>query len=101
MKGPPVTPANLSSQIKRTISSADEIHLGFALALLALEQIKQTKQAQPEQDRYLIVGAWSLTSYELRLKPSRKITTPFGPHLVGRILYEANGQMSASSCVPT
>lgn len=44
--------------------------LGFALALLALGQIKQTKQAQIAQDRHLIVGAWSLTSYELRMKPS-------------------------------
>jgi hypothetical protein len=74
--------------------------LGFALALLALGQIKQTKQAQTAQDRHLIVGAWSLTSYELRLKPSGKITTPFGPHPVGRILYEANGQMSAQLMRP-
>jgi len=46
-------------------------------------------------DRDLIVGAWNLVSYELRLKPSGKITNPFGPYPVGRIIYEASGQMSA------
>jgi hypothetical protein len=57
----------------------------IALALLALGQVKQT---QTTQDRNLIVGAWTLCSYELRLKPSGTISTPFGPHPVGRILYE-------------
>jgi hypothetical protein len=46
----------------------------LALGLLALGQVKQ---AQTTQDRNLIVGAWSLSSYELRLKPSGTITTPF------------------------
>jgi hypothetical protein len=69
----------------------------IALALLALGQVKQTQTAQ---DRNLIVGAWSLSSYELRLKPSGTISTPFGPHPVGRILYEANGQMSAQLMRP-
>jgi hypothetical protein len=67
------------------------------LALLAPGQVKQT---QTTQDRNLIVGAWSLSSYELRLKASGTITTPFGPHPVGRILYEANGQMSAQLMRP-
>jgi hypothetical protein len=67
------------------------------LALLAPGQVKQT---QTTQDRNLIVGAWSLSSYELRLKASGTITTPFGPHPVGRILYEANGQMSAQLMHP-
>ncbi|HEY1799544.1 MAG TPA: lipocalin-like domain-containing protein [Terriglobales bacterium] len=69
----------------------------LTLALLAFGQVKQT---QTTQDRNLIVGAWSLSSYELRLKPSGKITTPFGPHPIGRILYEANGQMSAQLMRP-
>ena len=69
----------------------------LALALLTPGQVKQT---QTPQDRNLIVGAWSLSSYELRLKPSGTITTPFGPHPVGRILYEANGQMSAQLMRP-
>jgi hypothetical protein len=69
----------------------------LTLALLAPGQVKQT---QTTQDRNLIVGAWSLSSYELRLKPSGTITTPFGPHPVGRILYEANGQMSAQLMRP-
>ena len=69
----------------------------LALALLALGQVKQTQTAQ---DRNLIVGAWSLSSYELRLKPSGTITTPFGTRPVGRILYEANGQMSAQLMRP-
>ena len=64
----------------------------LTLALLAPGQVKQT---QTTQDRDLLVGSWSLSSYELILKPSGTITTPFGPHPVGRILYEANGQMSA------
>jgi hypothetical protein len=67
------------------------------LALLASGQVKQTRTTQ---DRDLIVGAWSLSSYELRLKSSGTITTPFGPHPVGRILYEANGQMSAELMRP-
>jgi hypothetical protein len=62
------------------------------LALLAPGPVKE---AESTQDRNLIVGAWSLSSYELRLKPSGAITTPFGPHPVGQILYEGNGQMSA------
>ena len=62
----------------------------ITLAFLAPGQVKPT---QTTQDRNLIAGAWSLSSYELRLKSSGKITTPFGPHPVGRILYEANGQM--------
>ena len=53
------------------------------------------KQTQTTRDRHLIAGAWRLSSYELRLKPSGTITTPFGPHPTGRILYQANGQMSA------
>ena len=57
-------------------------------------------QTQTAQDRKLIVGAWSLSSYELRLKPSGTITTPFGLHPLGRILYEANGQMSAQLMRP-
>ncbi|MGH9604317.1 MAG: lipocalin-like domain-containing protein [Terracidiphilus sp.] len=69
----------------------------LALALLALGPVKE---AQTTQDRNLIVGAWSLSSYELRLKPSGTITTPFGSHPVGRILYEANGQMSAQLMRP-
>src|ERR1700761_8340275 len=69
----------------------------LALALLALGPVTE---AQSTQDRNLIVGAWSLSSYELRLKPSGTITTPFGPHPVGRILYEANGQMSAQLMRP-
>ena len=64
----------------------------LALALLASGQVKQT---QTVQDGNLIVGAWSLCSYELRLKPSGTITAPFGSHPVGQIIYEANGQMSA------
>ena len=66
-------------------------------AFLAPGQVKPT---QTTQDRNLIVGAWSLSSYELRLKPSGKITTPFGPHPVGRIIYEADGQMSAQLMRP-
>jgi hypothetical protein len=69
----------------------------LTLAFLAPGQVKQT---QTTQDRNLIVGAWSLSSYELRLKPSGTITTPFGPRPVGRILYEANGQMSAQLMRP-
>ena len=69
----------------------------LALALLAFGQVRQT---QTTQDRNLIVGAWSLSSYELRLKPSGTITTPFGPHPVGRILDEVNGQMSAQLMRP-
>ena len=60
----------------------------------------QVKQTQITQDRNLIVGAWSLSSYELRPKPSGTITTPFGTRPVGRILYEANGQMSAQLMRP-
>ncbi len=69
----------------------------LTLALLAPGKVKQT---QTTQDRTLIVGAWSLSSYELRLKPSGTITTPLGPHPVGRIIYEANGQMSAQLMRP-
>ena len=69
----------------------------LALSLLALGQVKQT---QPPQDRNLIVGAWSLSTYELRLKPSGTVTTPFGLHPAGRILYEASGQMSAQLMRP-
>jgi hypothetical protein len=69
----------------------------LTLALLAPGHVKQT---QTTRDRRLIVGAWSLSSYELRLKPSETITRPFGPHPVGRILYEANGQMSAQLMRP-
>ena len=36
----------------------------LSLSLLAFGQVKQT---QPTQDRNLIVGAWSLNTYELRL----------------------------------
>jgi hypothetical protein len=67
------------------------------VSVLGSEKMKQT---QTTQDRNLIVGAWSLSSYELRLKPSGTIMTPFGPHPVGRILYEANGQMSAQLMRP-
>jgi len=63
----------------------------FRLALLEPEQVKQTHTMQ---DHILIVGAWSLSSNELRLRPSGTITTPFGPHPAGRILYEANDRMS-------
>jgi Lipocalin-like domain len=73
------------------------ILVSLALALLAVGPIRE---AQTTQGRNLIVGAWSLSSYELRLKPSGTITTPFGPHPVGQILYEANGQMSAQLMRP-
>jgi hypothetical protein len=69
----------------------------LALVLLAFGQVKQT---QTTQDRNLIVGAWSLSSYEIRLKPSGTIKIPFGPHPLGRILYEANGQMSSQLMRP-
>lgn len=40
------------------------------------------------------IGAWSLVSYELLLA-SGVLEKPLGDHPLGRILYMANGQMSA------
>ena len=80
-----------------SIARMKVIFVWLTLAHLATGQVMQTQTAQ---DRKLIVGAWSLSSYELRLKPSGTITTPFGPHPLGRILYEANGQMSAQLMRP-
>src|ERR1700677_435424 len=67
------------------------------LVLLAFGQVKPT---QTTHARHIIVGAWSLSSYEIRLKPSGTIKTPFGPHPLARILYEANGQMSSQLMRP-
>jgi len=40
------------------------------------------------------IGAWTLLSYELLL-PTGVVEKPLGDHPAGRILYLANGQMSA------
>ena len=45
------------------------------------------------------IGAWALVSYELR-RPSGTIERPFGEHPLGRIIYLANGQMSAQVMTP-
>jgi len=45
------------------------------------------------------IGAWSLTSYELRLVAGT-VSKPFGDHPIGRILYLKNGQMSAQLMSP-
>jgi hypothetical protein len=45
------------------------------------------------------IGAWSLTSYELRLA-SGIVSKPFGDRPIGRILYLKSGQMSAQLMRP-
>jgi hypothetical protein len=46
-----------------------------------------------------LLGAWKLISYELRLA-SGTVLKPFGEAPIGRILYQANGQMSAQLMTP-
>src|SRR3954453_16357796 len=46
-----------------------------------------------------LLGAWKLISYELRF-PSGSVLKPFGEAPIGRILYQANGQMSAQLMGP-
>jgi hypothetical protein len=73
--------------------------LGTGAGLLMVLAIAGEQPANAERDRKLLAGAWRLT-YELRLKPSGQITTPFGLHASGRLLYETNGQMSVQLMRP-
>jgi len=74
--------------------------LGTGAGLLMVLAIAGEQPANTERDRKLLAGAWRLTSYELRLKPSGQITTPFGLHASGRLLYETNGEMSVQLMRP-
>jgi hypothetical protein len=45
------------------------------------------------------IGAWALSSCEYRLRTG-EVLKPFGDHPAGRIIYTANGQMSAQLMDP-
>jgi hypothetical protein len=68
----------------------------LALLYLAILAIAQGADS-PADTRF--VGAWKLMSYELRLAAGN-VLKPFGEAPIGRILYQANGQMSAQLMHP-
>ena len=67
-----------------------------ALLYLAILAISQGADS-PADTRF--VGAWKMISYELSLA-SGNVLKPFGEAPIGRILYQANGQMSAQLMRP-
>lgn len=47
-----------------------------------------------------LVGCWSLTGFEVRFADGRPVVHPFGEHPQGRIVYTAEGVVSAVLSAP-
>lgn len=70
--------------------------IGMLILCLAVATVVRTGESDVSTRFF---GAWSLTSYELRLA-SGTVSKPFGDHPIGRIIYMKNGQMSAQLMPP-
>src|SRR4051794_35111188 len=67
-------------------------------ALLCFAMLASAQGADAPATKRLL-GSWKLISYELRLA-SGTVLKPFGEAPIGRILSQANGQMSAQLMTP-